>query len=264
MSQKKLKYIIFFVVLFLIASLWLGAFRDLKFDEGDLIVWSVGQGQMLTYLTKEKCYHFDMGGERFPKSKLFRTCKNKNNKVYYTHWDTDHINFSLSAKKIFPSLCRMPSGRKLPKSYRKKRMLKKIPECASHTIPDIKKIHHPRILSAKNSNDSSRIFVVKGKALIPGDSSRKMEKYWGPLIKDPIKVLVMGHHGSFSSTSSFLLRHLPQLKLSIASARKKRYGHPHKKVVRRLNRRGVLVLSTEDFGHIRIPLSKNSPRPIFF
>ena len=29
---------------------------------GRLIVWSVGQGQMVTYVFKKTCHHFDMGG----------------------------------------------------------------------------------------------------------------------------------------------------------------------------------------------------------
>lgn len=263
MLAKKLKFIFFIPLLLFFASFLFNPSEDFKEDQ--LIVWSVGQGQMVTYSSGQTCHHFDMGGEKFPKKKIFKLCKDKKNKVRYTHWDQDHINFSLQAKRIFPSLCRVVSLRqRLPLSRKKRWMIQKIPPCTAQHYPDIRELILPETAQPKNSNESSRIFIIKKQVLIPGDSNQRMEKYWSSLVKDPIQILIAGHHGSFSSTSYFLLDHLPHLSLAVASARRKRYGHPHFQTIKRLNKRGVRLLSTEDFNHIRIPLKTGKPSARFF
>ncbi|MDE0151073.1 MAG: hypothetical protein OXK80_01070, partial [Bdellovibrionales bacterium] len=105
-----------------------------------------------------------------------------------------------------------------------------------------------------NANKYSRVVILKNKVLIPGDSPGSSEKLWLKKIKAPITILVVSHHGSRYSTTPQLLRHLPHLKIAVASARKKRYGHPHPLVKKRLGWRGVSLLSTEQFNHIHIPL----------
>jgi competence protein ComEC len=67
-----------------------------------------------------------------------------------------------------------------------------------------------------------------------------------------VRWLVLGHHGSRTSTSDNLLRSLPSLRLTIASARHAKYGHPHSEVLQRLRFYRVPVLSTEDWGSIEI------------
>ena len=226
MPAKKLKFIFLIPILPVFLSFLFN--KSENFKEDQLIVWSVGQGQWVTYLSDSYCHHFDMGGERFPKKKIFKLCKNKKNRVHYTHWDQDHINFSLQAKRIFPSLCRVVLLRQsLPRNKKKRRMIQRIPPCKAQHHASIKELVWPETVRPKNSNESSRIFIIKKRVLIPGDSNRRMEKHWSSLVKDPIQVLVAGHHGSFSSTSDFLLNSLPHLSLAVASARKKRYGHPH-------------------------------------
>jgi competence protein ComEC len=93
--------------------------------------------------------------------------------------------------------------------------------------------------------------------LIPGDSTAPQEKIWsyhGNMQKTGF--LLLGHHGSRTSTSEELLSQLPHLKVAIASARFARYGHPHLEVVRRLKKYHVALLKTEDWGNLwfEIPL----------
>ena len=223
----------------------------------ELIVWSVGQGQMVTYSDPKSCIHFDMGGEKFPGKKLFEECSRKTNKVFFSHWDWDHINFSRKAWKRLFNLCRIgwPGGKG---SKTKKKFLSVIPECLKDEKNIFKEIIFPYHLNKKKSvtiaNKNSRIVVVKNRVLIPGDSPGSSERFWRKYITDPISILIVSHHGSRYSTTERLLTRLPYLKLAIASARRKRYGHPHPLVKKRLAKRGVPLLSTEEFHHIRIPL----------
>ena len=239
--------------------------QTVQFNEDQVFIWNVGQGQMITYLTPTHCHHIDMGGEKFPQKKLFSLCKDKKNDVRYTHYDWDHINFSIQTKNIFPSLCRIPLGPLPSLSRKKSKMILSLPSCTYENPSEIQWINVTEKFpeQIKNSNDSSLIFIIKNKILIPGDSSSKMERYWASLVPSSIQILITGHHGSKSSTSSFLLGYLPKLKLAISSARFKRYGHPHLSTQRRLNKKGVLSIQTEHKGHIRLELS-SLPRYFIF
>ena len=256
--SKKLKIVIISVlgIIFLALSLNRPSFKG-----NNLIVWNVGQGQMVTYQTPKMCAHFDSGGDikKFPKKKLLQVCYDKENIIYYTHWDQDHINYSYRIRKIFPTLCRVKTSLEDPKNVFKRKRIKRIPLCTKNPPTEIKELrgfYH----KAKTSNERSRIFIISDKILIPGDSNKKMEKYWSPLLPSSIQVLVAGHHGSKTSSSPLLISKLKNLKLVIVSARKKKYGHPHKEVVKRFNQKGILLKTTELFNHIRVPLLQKKIR----
>jgi competence protein ComEC len=104
-------------------------------------------------------------------------------------------------------------------------------------------------LKAK-SNELSQVFLAAG-FLLPGDSTKKEELAWGSLLPQGLpRVLILGHHGSRTSTSEFLLNHLPLLKLAISSARWRRYQHPHAQVLALLRKHKIPILRTEDWGSV--------------
>ena len=226
-------------------------------DHPELIVWYVGQGQMVTYSNEASCYHFDMGGEQLPLKELVRECRRKNNFVFFSHWDWDHINFAGKVRRQLPSLCRVndPGGKG---SKKKRRFLFKIPKCKTNEKnPPFKEItFSPQVKDrrARMANKMSKVVVLLDQVLIPGDSPGSLEKIWVKKISAKIEILILAHHGSRNSTSEPFLAHFKYLKTAIASARRKRYGHPHPMVKKRLAKRGVPLLSTELFRHIRIPL----------
>ena len=232
----------------------------------ELIIWRMGQGQMVTYSDPIQCVHFDMGGEYFPLKDLKKECRRKKNKVFFSHWDWDHINFAKKAWKNLFYFCRLnePGGKG---NNRKKKFLFSIPKCRKSKSDIFKEITFSARLNKKKSisesNKHSRVIVVKNQVLIPGDSPGSSEKLWMHKITNPIRVLVLSHHGSRYSTTSALLKKLKYLKIATASARKKRYGHPHPLLKKRLSKIGVPLLGTEEFHHIRIPLIFWPNRPIF-
>ncbi|WP_413584632.1 ComEC/Rec2 family competence protein [Bdellovibrio sp. HCB274] len=101
-----------------------------------------------------------------------------------------------------------------------------------------------------DTNAASQVVAFK-RFLFPGDSPIKAESLWQglPWVTNA-RVLVLGHHGSRTSTSEELLDHLPVLKMAIASARWERYKHPHAEVIYRLKKRQIPLLKTEDWGNI--------------
>ena len=216
------------------------------------IVWNVGQGQWVTKVDHEACLHFDVGGEFKPSSqKLKLYCDKKQNALFFSHWDWDHIGLVKYLDLHLPQVCiaQMPGG---VGSESKVRLLKSIPACAKKNFSVQTLFAH----DAKSTNANSNIFVQRD-ILIPGDSPTSQEKLWLHQLTSSLKIhtLILGHHGSRTSTSLELLSALPHLRLAIVSARKKRYGHPHLQTLFRLQKHHISVLRTEDWGHIVMPFS---------
>lgn len=215
------------------------------------VVWNVGQGSWSTVIIGEKCQHFDSGGERFPEKLLSNRCSRRQNEFYYSHWDLDHVGGLRPARKLFAAICigAKPAGE--TKSVRKLALFKDLPDCAksSDRPQEISWIHKGR-----DSNSESRIFISRERILFPGDSPIGEEKIWSQMLPSRIRWLVAGHHGSRTSTSAALLARLPHLHEVLVSARKAKYGHPHREVVERLRAGRRPLLRTEEWGNLLFEL----------
>ena len=260
------------------------------------IVWNVGQGLWTTLVDDSRCYHFDMGGERAPWPAILRLCRDKENILSFSHWDWDHIRFARDAGLKFPKICVLnpPAGEPPEK---RKGFFDQIKHCAQPNIeqgdtgrdtqsftrafpgafsrPSIRElVSDPppdrfQKYAKKTANEVSRVFVIEKTILAPGDSPQKAEKYWAPQLavhqinqtpdQNRIRILVLGHHGSRTSTSAALLSRLPHLNAAIVSARKKKYGHPHAEVVARLRDKKIPMLLTEEWGSLHFQMKQEPP-----
>lgn len=226
---------------------------------GDLIdhwvAWNVGQGQWVTHIENSLCTHYDVGGELGSfarvRKKLQPLCLQKQNRLLLSHWDFDHYSNIKNLARIAPSLCWLSQ----PKEQSEKKTALDIQQLALRSCLDQdlftqqKKFWRPE--NFKNSNDSSGVYWQNG-VLLPGDSPQPAEKKWLPSLQKPaeVRVLILGHHGSHTSTSELLLNRLPGLKMAIASARYQKYHHPSHLTLKRLQKHRIPVLRTEDFGDI--------------
>jgi competence protein ComEC len=217
-----------------------------------LIVWNVGQGQWITKITQEYCFHFDMGGEISPLARVTTICRDRFNWIQLSHWDLDHVSFLSAFQKRIPRKCLIPPDTPAPTAH-KKRLAQGIPLCTSaelqawHEKASI--LHRPSV-TAKGNQASTVIFLRSFSLLIPGDSPLKDERHWLHLAPNRTRGLLLGHHGSRTSTSLELLRQMPGLQWAVASARSGRYGHPHPEIRRRLQKNRIPLLRTEDWGHL--------------
>ena len=218
------------------------------------ILWNVGQGQWATFSTPSQCIHFDIGGERVCWTCIQKECQNKDNFLLISHGDWDHISFAYQAQRRLKNLCLKNRPTLLKK---RQNFFKNFPKCQKNPLKKIN-FHFQPPFPKKKANDNSHIFGINH-FLIPGDSTDKMEKIWlHRLPPSRYKTLILGHHGSRTSTSTELLNALPHLKLAITSSRKKKYGHPHHSVKSRLSRYKVPLISTEHWGTIKLQIKKNS------
>ncbi len=273
--------------------------------QDQLVIWNVGQGQWVTWVTQTRCEHFDMGGERADWKLLRKLCGARQNKVHFSHWDLDHINLVPKVRSVLRDICIATYPIGLPPQPYKLKMLKKISACenanslsksmaksspqsltrqkltdsasSTKSTPEIKRqfftsvrARWARLRSFRNrrsarpdTNATSQIYAIQGLALIPGDSTKQQEEIWSDYLSGSgrLKWLILGHHGSQTSTSPALLAKLKHLKIGIASCRQQRYGHPHASVTARLQQQGVSVLTTEDWGAIRLMMPRSSRLP---
>lgn len=207
------------------------------------IVWNVGQGQWVTRAEGHACWHFDAGGEFAPWRAIQAECRGKLNLFTFSHWDWDHVSFAARATRALPGACVLlaPVG---IATARKTALMARLPPCGRRAP-----FASWRDAGARTANAQSRVVWWDG-VLVPGDSTLAEEKFW---VRDfrrlrETRVLVLGHHGSRTSTSRLLLDGIPFLKAAVASARKRKYGHPHAAVQNELAARRVPLLRTEDWG----------------
>lgn len=207
------------------------------------VVWNVGQGQWTTFIENDRCSHFDIGGEFFPWQKAKKFCAGKDNEVYLSHWDWDHIGGLQKASRYLSKLClfKRPLGKTNP---RKQALLpQKI--CAPRG-----NIYTWSPAGGADTNSLSRVYSFQ-RILVPGDSPSRQEKIWSQQSEiQNARVLVLGHHGSLTSTSKELIGRLSHLKQAVASARWVRYHHPHPKTLSLLKIKKIPVLRTQDWGNI--------------
>lgn len=228
-----------------------------RVEQNQFIIWNIGQGQWTSLVTRSECLHFDVGGEFDLSKKVKKLCNEKLNKVFLSHWDWDHIGLLKKLKAKSPQIC-LASRPRGPTTPHKERLLDEILPCEmKHSMTEnVASLFKPSIndkMFLKNSKTSanhlSSVFWLKSeKILIPGDSTIEEEKQWTHEVSASTRGLVLGHHGSASSTSSMLLDHLPHLVWAVSSARFSRYGHPHKQVANRLAQKKIPLLRTEDWG----------------
>jgi competence protein ComEC len=117
-----------------------------------------------------------------------------------------------------------------------------------------------RVLSpggAEAGNEASCVLLIDTpdlRILLAGDigvaQERELIRYWGPQLRSD--VLLVGHHGSATSTSQAWLNHVaPQLAV-VTAGYASRFGHPHNDVLARLAGQGISVRETAREGALTI------------
>lgn len=98
--------------------------------------------------------------------------------------------------------------------------------------------------------------VEDADVLVTGDADGFVEKMLVKYYDIPdLELLVAGHHGSASSTSSELLDALlPEL--ALISVGHNNYGHPSEEVLSRLEARGITALRTDELGTVRVYIDR--------
>ena len=117
---------------------------------------------------------------------------------------------------------------------------------------------------ALRSNDSSCVLQIEagGHTLllagdIEADRERQLVRYWGDELASD--VLLVPHHGSRTSSSHALLKHVQPAVALVSSGYANRFGHPHVDVTARLAAFGARVYGTAEYGALEFELAAGKP-----
>ncbi|MCB9072411.1 MAG: hypothetical protein H6623_02225 [Bdellovibrionaceae bacterium] len=208
------------------------------------IVWNVGQGAWSTLIDNNYCIHVDMGGEFYQVVKMAqRYCVSKKNVLLLTHLDRDHRNFIPNMQKRI-ALCLFEKT-----TYPLDKRIT-LTNCNQSHLPWIKRV----FTSHFKVQNEGHAFLLFNTFLITGDLPAVLEnKISGSL--DKIRFLLVGHHGSKTSSSLSLLHRLTNLESAIVSARKHKYGHPHFITQKKFRDLNVPLVDTETYGTLVFDIS---------
>lgn len=119
-----------------------------------------------------------------------------------------------------------------------------------------------------SDNDSSLVFILYHQDvsfLFMGDVSGTIEmelvrRYGGLLDVD---VLIVGHHGSKTSTDPDFVRVVSPQYAVISAGADNRYGHPHTDTLQALQQHGSVILRTDRLGSVQFTVNKEGELEIF-
>ena len=122
------------------------------------------------------------------------------------------------------------------------------------------RVFHYAMANPSDNNQSCiiQIEMADKKILLPGDIDKKAEKLLLATYGDELKsdILIVGHHGSKSSSSEMWLMTVdPQLAV-VSSGFNNRFNHPHPSVLMRFNQHSIPLYNTADSGAIEINLAE--------
>lgn len=125
-------------------------------------------------------------------------------------------------------------------------------------------LNGPGFETEDRNDQSCGLLLLAGeeRILVMGDVSRRREREWVRYWREALSatILVVGHHGSRSSSGHTLLKWVRPTWSLISAGRANPFGHPHPEVVSRLTAAWhSAALITSESGAITITIQPNSP-----
>lgn len=130
-----------------------------------------------------------------------------------------------------------------------------------HSIPVDSKI--PGLNKDTGSNDTSIVVKVSygnTSVLLMGDTEEPLEKYLiGQYSSElDVDVLKLGHHGSDSSSSQEFLETVSPEDAVVSCGKNNKYGHPSRRVMKRLERTSTTVWRTDTQGDVELVINNGA------
>lgn len=290
-SEKKLPG--FWKLQWILAALCILIWRS--DDGGQITILDVGQGDCI-HMRSAEGKHYLMDGGSSDKSQVMQYrilpyLKSEGvshlDMVFLSHPDNDHCNGIMKLLQDYPADGITIGSLVLPHiaEESKDKQYKEIEHLAKQNgilvqymsrgqkVEDgemtIRCLHPYKDYKTENANEYSLVLLVNEKdfsGLFTGDvegaGEESMCEYMRECMRSEVQeyeltLLKVAHHGSRYSTSEELLE-LIDAKLAIISCGKKnRYNHPHKETLERLKEDGSTVLTTQEYGAIRINIGKD-------
>ena len=238
----------------------IGIYKDLMTFEISQLYIDQGDCALISY--KGKTYLIDTGGARFEnriaEKYLFPSLKLRGvstiDGIFISHFDEDHagnlnkILKNYRVKNIF--INHLTEGNSILDNAKKYSNIIKLSKADKVKLS--KDTSLEVLLDNKHrSDENNRPMVLllnhkDFKTLFTGDISEDLEKQ----VDRKIDLLKVAHHGSKTSTSEeFLEKTRPNFAM-ISAAYENSYGHPHKEVLKNLEKHGIIYYVTSKDGEI--------------
>ncbi len=241
------------------------AWLEPKLDNYRLTVLDVGQGQCVLFQSDGRNYLVDCGGDYAEQASdvaaqtLLSQGITRLDGIILTHYDKDHIG------GVLPLLTRVKADTLYLPNQGMSHTFSR--ELSKHHSSQIQSIEENTVLSygdvtislfpalaESSDNESSMCILFQTEncdILITGDRTTKGER---DLLRQgtlpQLEILILGHHGSKTSTSFELLDATRPTVAAISVGANNRYGHPAELVLERLNFFGCHIRRTDLEGTI--------------
>ena len=236
-----------------------------------LYMIDVGQGDSFLLISKNKTMLIDTGGvmnydkESWQKKEkpnrgkyivsfLYQLGIEKLDYLLLTHGDYDHCGEALNIMKsidIKTTLFNSNELNSLEKEiYNQSLISYKLKENNTFTLGNFKFLVINNNFS--DENDSSTVLYItinNKKLLFMGDATKKSEEYiLNNYSLSNITILKVGHHGSRTSSSEKFIREIKPIYALISAGVNNRFNHPHKEIVKRLEKYNVIIYDVRKKG----------------
>lgn len=233
-----------------------------RLNDHRVTVLDVGQGQSVILQHGGKTFLVDCGGDHADDAAdtaaetLLSMGVRTLDGLILTHYDTDHtggVDYLLSRVNV--------RALYLPVGEEGRLYQNKVPEAACVWVEEDVKIcsdgmqitlFAPEGTDSGNENSVAVLFQTeKCDTLLTGDMSQVRERLLLRRVELPeLELLIVGHHGSRSSTSEELLAATTPEAAFISVGENNPYGHPAREVLQRLRAAGCSVYRTDLSGDL--------------
>lgn len=228
-----------------------------------ITVWDVGQGLAVSFHTASKTLLFDTGTEAAAQTQLIPSLRamgvRRLDAAVFSHHDNDHDGGAELIRQAFSPTV-VWAGQ--PGFYPNARL------CHEGKAWNWDGVHFEWLsLSEKSDDDNEqscilRVVAAEKALLVTGDLSRRGEQLLvGQYGEDLYShVLVLGHHGSNSASSSAFLNVVAPQYAIASSGFANAYGHPAEAVKNRLRAHGIRLMRTDLHGVQQFWFAKKEER----
>jgi len=255
-----MKRLMLFVSLIgLVVMFWL----TLPHDKPIVVVCDVGQGDAILAEYKNIQILFDVG----PDNKKVLKCLENHvpfwdktiEAIILSHGDSDHTGGLTDLMKIYKVENFFSNGY-LDEDIEQKISSKKISQndIVSLSVFNFDVVwpeENPKKKEDGNENSVAGILTIKNKdwsMFLTGDMESEAEQklVWRQILKSPVTVLKVSHHGSKTATSQELLEVIKPKIAVISVGKGNRFGHPTDEVLEKLKKAEIEVRRTDLEGEI--------------
>ncbi len=241
------RLILFLSLVVLVILFWL----TLPNNKVKVIVCDVGQGDAILVTYKNWQMLIDTG----PKNKKVLTCLSQNmpfwdktiELIMITHGDSDHNGGLEDISKYYQIEQNIYSKNVTQFDLIKTNWM--VFEVVNSGEIDNNENSIAGILRYWSVDLKKEVKVFMA-ADITADVERRL--VWQGILKEPIDILKVSHHGSKGATSEELLEVLKPKMAVISVGSKNSFGHPTKEVLERLKKRGIEIKRTDIGGDVII------------